>query len=100
MACGTGWHPCTQLCLEALEKQVRPGIRVLDVGSGSGILSRAALLLGAGSVISCDIDPEVKPQFVGPAEAVKAGSADLLVANISAAVVTDLLPDFEEWLAP
>ncbi len=99
MACGTGWHPCTQLCLEALEKYVHPGDRVLDVGSGSGILSAAARLLGAGCVIGCDIDPEVTPQFVGSADAVKTGSADLLVANISAAVVAELAQDFKR-IAP
>lgn len=94
MACGTGWHPCTQLCLEALEKWVQPGNRVLDIGSGSGILSAAARLLGARSVIGCDIDPEVSPEFIGSADAVKSGSADLLVANISAAVVSELAPEF------
>src|SRR5437763_10985163 len=39
--CGTGQHPCTQLCLEAMERIIRPGDAVLDVGSGSGILSIA-----------------------------------------------------------
>src|SRR5437764_12960147 len=58
LACGTGWHPCTRMCLEALERMARPGDRVLDVGTGSGILSVAAGLLGAGLVVSCDIDPE------------------------------------------
>ena len=61
MQCGTGQHPCTQLCLEAMEKVIQPGDSVLDVGSGSGILSIAARLLGAGLVISCDIDPEAAP---------------------------------------
>ncbi len=58
MACGTGRHPATQLCLQAIERYVRPGARVLDVGSGSGILSDAARLMGAASVIGCDIDPD------------------------------------------
>ncbi len=56
MQCGTGQHPCTQKCLEAMERIVRPGDSVLDVGSGSGILSIAAKLLGAGRVVACDID--------------------------------------------
>src|ERR1700691_2629248 len=56
MACGTGRHPATQLCLQAIERYVKPGAQVLDVGSGSGILSDAARLLGAGVVIACDVD--------------------------------------------
>src|SRR6185369_9323104 len=59
--CGTGQHPCTQLCLEAMERLIRPGDRVLDVGTGSGILSLAARMLGAGQVVACDIDPDAKP---------------------------------------
>src|SRR5205823_3181265 len=46
MACGTGVHPATQLCLMAMEKHVRDNDTVLDVGTGTGILAQAALLLG------------------------------------------------------
>jgi ribosomal protein L11 methyltransferase len=56
MAFGTGTHPTTQLCLEALERQVSSSIDVLDLGCGSGILSIAAAKLGAGKVIAVDID--------------------------------------------
>ncbi|MDE7221283.1 MAG: 50S ribosomal protein L11 methyltransferase [Oscillospiraceae bacterium] len=53
---GTGSHATTRLCLTALEREVKRGMRVLDLGCGSGILSIAALLLGAESAFACDID--------------------------------------------
>ena len=53
---GTGSHATTQLCLTALEKEVKAGDRVLDLGCGSGILSIAALRLGASEAIAVDID--------------------------------------------
>src|SRR5262249_23491203 len=97
MQCGTGQHPCTRLCLGAMEKVIRPGDSVLDVGTGSGILSLAAKILGAGRVVACDIDPEaakVAPFFVGSADAVRSGVFDVVVANISEAVIEDLHPEF------
>lgn len=57
LAFGTGSHPTTRLCLEWLEKTVRPSDGVLDYGCGSGILAIAALKLGAEQVIGVDIDP-------------------------------------------
>ncbi len=56
MAFGTGLHPSTRLVMEALESQVKPDARVLDVGTGSGILAIAAVKLGAGHVLGLDID--------------------------------------------
>lgn len=124
MACGTGRHPATQLCLEALEMVVRPGVFVLDVGTGSGILTQAAGLLGAASVAACDIDPEAaraarqrlgQPVFVGSASAARSASQDIIVANIDAATIELLAPElcrvckpdstlvlsgFEEWDQP
>ena len=53
---GTGSHATTRLCLQALEKHIHGGEKVLDLGCGSGILSIAALLLGASDAFACDID--------------------------------------------
>ena len=58
---GTGSHATTRLCLKALEKRVHSGMKVLDLGCGSGILSIAALLLGADSAFACDIDEKAVP---------------------------------------
>ena len=57
MAFGTGTHSSTALCLDAAQRYVKKGDRVLDLGCGSGILSIAALLLGASHAVGVDIDP-------------------------------------------
>jgi ribosomal protein L11 methyltransferase len=97
LACGSGWHPATQLCIEAMETIVRPGMSVLDVGTGSGILADAARLLGAGRVAGCDIDPEATrvaranlPDisfFTGSLRSVRDRSFDVAVANLNAATL-------------
>jgi len=107
MAFGTGTHPTTSLCLRRLESLVRPGMRVLDVGTGSGILAIAAAKLGACPVIGIDIDPvavkvaqenaaqngvslDVRP---GTLDQVEPEECDVVVANIIASVIIDILPD-------
>ena len=57
MAFGTGTHPTTQLCMEFLEEMIQPGMLMMDIGCGSGILSAAAVKLGAERVFAVDIDP-------------------------------------------
>jgi ribosomal protein L11 methyltransferase len=104
MAFGTGVHETTRLCLEALERIVRPGIAVLDVGTGSGILARAARLLGAAKVYACDIDPVAVAiagnGFIGSVNAVASASADVIVANISPEAIMELAPDLLRVLQP
>jgi len=108
MAFGTGHHPTTRMCLELLENMVKPGMSVLDVGCGSGILSIAAAKLGARSVLGIEIDSvalrvakqNILENGVGqnirivqgslPHPDVGALSYDLAVANISAKVITEI----------
>ncbi|MDA1279689.1 MAG: 50S ribosomal protein L11 methyltransferase [Chloroflexi bacterium] len=71
LAFGTGHHPTTLMCLEEIEKVLKPGGRFLDVGCGSGILSIAAIALGAAHAVCLDIDTE----------AVRSSSANLVQAG-------------------
>jgi ribosomal protein L11 methyltransferase len=104
MAFGTGVHETTRLCIEALEDFLKPGMVVLDVGTGSGILAKAAELLGARAVFACDIDPvavEIAGRgFVGSVSAAASGSVDLVVANISPEAIVELAPDLVRVLRP
>jgi ribosomal protein L11 methyltransferase len=107
MASGTGEHPCTQLALEALEEQVTPGGRVLDIGTGSGLLAIAARLLGASVAIGLDTDEQAlrvaRENFsyndidaalaAGSADAITDGWADVTVSNISGTVLLSILDD-------
>jgi ribosomal protein L11 methyltransferase len=106
LAFGTGRHETTRLCLEFLERLVKAGMTVVDIGTGSGILAEGARLLGAGRVIACDTDPlavEVAARrgldvFVGSADAIAAGIADVVVANISPEALRGLRDEFPRIL--
>ena len=104
LAFGTGVHPTTKLCIEALEDYRRPGMAVLDVGTGSGILAQVARLLATGDVHACDIDPVAVTiagsGFVGSADAVKDHSMELVVANISPSAIVQLAADLQRVLRP
>lgn len=118
---GTGSHGTTRLCLEGVERYVRPGDRVLDLGTGSGILAIAALRLGAASAVGCDIDPKATAvaaenaafNGIGPElrvytgnvigdrdlQARLAGRYQLVLANIVADVILPLCPLVGDYLA-
>ena len=114
MAFGTGQHPTTAMCLRALEELVRPGMRVLDLGCGSGILGISAAKLGATRVLALDIDPSAvraarenaAANAVAPTVEVRAGTLasdevfDLIVANISGLTLERLAPAFVRSLRP
>lgn len=117
MAFGTGTHPTTDMCLRLIERHLKAGDRLLDIGTGSGILMIAAAKLGASSVTGIDSDPvavEVatanlmlnridKGRF-----AVRAGDLaeglrqpfDLIVANILSEVILRLADRIPPLLAP
>lgn len=107
---GGGDHPTTQLCLGFLEDYVGEGITVADIGCGSGILGDAALKLGAGRVVACDIEFAAAEAactvlhgaavYCGSVDALKPAVAGLIVANLLTGVVAALLPRFAAVLAP
>lgn len=83
-AFGTGMHETTQLCIRQLKKYVTPGAELLDVGTGSGILSIIALKLGAGHALGTDLDPcaAAAVEENKEANAVDGASFDMLIGNI------------------
>ena len=108
-AFGTGRHETTQLCIESMERILRPEDLVLDVGCGSGILSAVASMLGARKIFSCDIHEDAianalqhvnTPIFRGSADAVSSATMDLVLANISATVLDTLAFDLRRVVKP
>jgi len=119
---GTGAHPSTQMVIEKMEEVVRPGFRCLDLGSGSGILSIAALRLGAETAVGIDIDPKAEDiarenaaynGFSSPEFTALTGNVtedkllmtklaeteyDLVLVNIVADVIIGLSPVLPEFL--
>lgn len=123
IAFGTGSHPTTRMCLEALERFAGPGKTGLDLGCGSGILGIAALLLGCDRVVGCDVDPKspdaamanaalngIGPDrlrlFAGDLlrdEGLRReldGSYDIVLANIVADVIVALSAFVRRYLKP
>ena len=114
MAFGTGTHDTTRLCLELLEEVVTPETRILDVGTGSGILSVGGVLLGAPSALGVDIDPVAvkvanenaeinkvngKTEFVcGDLTDKVHGKFEIVTANIVADVIIRLLSTVKNYL--
>jgi ribosomal protein L11 methyltransferase len=116
MAFGTGQHPTTAMCLRALEESDPQGASVLDIGCGSGILSLAAVKLGATHVTAVDIDPQAVAAtqanarandidtidvFEGALDdkAPVEGQFDVIVANISGLAIERLAPTVSKRLA-
>ena len=116
LAFGTGGHETTSLCLEVLDERVKGGERVLDIGTGSGILAIAALKLGAAEAEGVDIDPMcvrtagenaqrngVADHFkvlVGDLSDQASGQYNIITANIVAAAILSLAPHVPPLMAP
>lgn len=116
---GTAEHATTRGCLRMLERLLRPGDRVADVGTGSGILAVAAALLGAEHVLALESDRlavetakrntalngvqdrvEIRRRVVVPGDLAASGPFQGILANLETRLLLRLLPDFRAALAP
>lgn len=113
-AFGTGTHATTSLCLEMLQDKITPDTKMLDIGTGSGILALSAVLLGAENAVGVDIDAQSvktakenaeingisdKTEFiVGDLADKVSGKYDVICANIVADVIIRLLPDAKAFM--
>ena len=97
-ACGSGEHPSTRHALIAIEEYLKPGMRMLDLGCGAGILSLGAKLLGAAFVVGVDVEEDScrltrklagVPVVLGTADCIASEGFDLVVGNISATVLVN-----------
>jgi ribosomal protein L11 methyltransferase len=120
MAFGTGLHPTTRMCLEQIEQRMRPNMRVLDVGTGSGILALAAAKLGAAHVYCIDNSSVAVESALANTEmnhlsdrvnvvlgvldevevARLSGQYDLVLANIIARIIGSIASNLAQVLAP
>lgn len=116
MSFGTGYHESTRLALRLFPDFIQPGARVLDAGTGTGVLAIAAARLGASSVFAFDVDewsytnamenvylnhvPDQVTVASGSLDVAPPGPYDLILANINRGVLIDMLPRFSEMLLP
>jgi ribosomal protein L11 methyltransferase len=123
MSFGTGSHYTTQLCIESLEKYITQGVKMLDLGCGSGILSIISLLLGADMAVAVDIDPNAVDTAYQNAdrngvdrskykvlsgnvltdsdiqEEISKNKYEVVAANIVADIIIGLAPKAKEYMA-
>lgn len=114
MAFGTGTHETTSMCINQIEKNLKKGDKIIDIGCGSGILAMAAVLLGAQSAVGVDLDPvavRVSKEnivlnrlndkieiFEGNLTDVIKEKAEIVVANIMADIIVILLEDVRDFI--